>query len=91
MKILYYINFYLKMQTRAQILSAGGGGQQDGAFPSCIFQGGPVLKNLIGGKDSLNGTCLSPLNWQNYLIITIILFNVSSSFKIFQISEGGKL
>ena len=90
MKILYYINFYLNRQTRAQILSAGGG-QQGGAFPSYIFQGGPVLKNLMGGEDSLNGTCLSPLNWQNYLLITIILFNVSSSFKIFQISEGGKL
>ena len=82
------------MQTRAQIWSAGRGGgvEQFGAFPSFIFQGGLVLKNLMGGKDSLNGACLIPLNWQNYLLITIIIFNVASSFKIFQImllKEGG--
>ena len=89
MKILYYINFYLNMQTRAQILSVGGKGATGWGIPLLYFSGWTCLEKSHGGKDSLNRTCLSHLNWQNYLLISIILFNVSSSFKIFQISEGG--
>ena len=52
MKILYYINFYLNMQTRAQILSAGGGATGWG-IPLLYFSGWTCLEKSDGGQGLL--------------------------------------
>ena len=85
MEIYYYINSYLYMQIRAQISSAGGGGNRVGHAP-LTYQVGPVLKNLLGSKEPLIVACHTPLNWQ-YLQFTNKYHYVQCCFLIQDLSD----